>query len=125
MYTYIVLSDDTKIINHLEYYRLAKRSDGALESNVIYSVEAFEDELNRLCKNECTTTDNRGNKKVILTLPLLNGVKTILFKLCQPHNNPYNRCKQWDLRKLLKDCKYIAKFLYEHPNGKVTLIIHG
>lgn len=124
MYTYIVLSDDAKRINHLDYYKLNRRSDGALESNVVYSVQTLEDELNRLCEDVSIITDNCRNKKVILTLSLLNGIKRILFKLCQPHNNPYNRCKQWDLRRFLRDCEYVAKFLYEHPNGTVTLIIH-
>jgi hypothetical protein len=121
MYIFIMLCDNPKEIGLFDYTRLNFRY-GRFETTTIYEAETFKNELIQLF--EVAIYEGCTESQYALTLPLLNDIKRLLFKYCQPKGNEYSRCKQWDFRRLLRDCAHVAKFLGERPNGKVTLIIH-
>lgn len=121
MYTYIRLYDSTRELERFEYTRLTYRYRG-LETTTIYEAETFKNELIQLCGIEMYEGCTEYHHKV--TLSLLNNIKRLLYKYCKPKGNEYSHSKQWDFRRLLRDCAQVAQFLKEHPNGTVTLIIH-
>lgn len=126
MYVYIKIEDPTARIERYDYARLVKSRCGVRETNTVCNTGAFKTEVKQLCMFTYNRAANMSDQEYnfILTLPLLNDIKRLLFKHCLPSQRDYSHAQQWDLRALLKDCSQVAKFMFEHPNGITTLVIH-